>query len=118
MAVKVAMNCHGCVSPNCEEFREMQVVKCAKYVTLTVGRHLGINSFNVLKINAVKSLVERLCDLKICALSVLGYIGSVCAPDKATLNAEGHAQQCTTVGPYNAILTNLLGVGPVCVLGS
>ena len=64
-----------------------------------------------------KSLVERLCDLKIYAVSVLNYIGSVCAPDKATLNAEAHALQCTTAGPYNAISTNLLGVGSVCGLG-
>ena len=33
---------------------------------------------SVQKINAsAKSLVERLCDLKIYALSVLGYIGSI-----------------------------------------
>ena len=43
----------------------------------------------VLKINAsTKSLVERLCDFKIYAISVLGFIGSVCAPDKATFKAE------------------------------
>ena len=28
---------------------------------------------------------------KIYAISVLCFIGSVCAPDKATLNAENHA---------------------------
>ena len=31
-----------------------------------------------------KSLVERLCDIKIYAISVLSFIGSVCAPDIAT----------------------------------
>ena len=72
----------------------------------------------VLKINAsTKSLVERLCDFKICAISVLSFIGSVCAPDKATLKAENHALQCTTAGPYNAIPSNLLGVGSICGLG-
>ena len=71
-----------------------------------------------LKINAsTKCLVERLCDLKICAVSVLSYIGSTCAPDKATLKAEAHAPQCTTAGPYNAISTSLSGVGSVCGLG-
>ena len=46
----------------------------------------------VLKINAsTKSLAERLCDLKICALSVFGYTGSIFAPDKATPKAEAHA---------------------------
>ena len=72
----------------------------------------------VLKINAsTKNLVERLCDLKIYAISVLTFIGSVCAPDKATLKAENHALQCTTAGPYNAISSKLLAVGSVCGLG-
>ena len=72
----------------------------------------------VLKINAsTKSLVERLCDFKIYAIFVLGFIGSVCAPDKATLKAENHALQCATAGPYNAIPSTLLGVGSVCGLG-
>ena len=51
------------------------------------------------------------------ALSVLSFIGSVCAPDKATLKAEAHALQCTTAGPYNAFPTYLLGVSSVCGLG-
>ena len=37
----------------------------------------------VMKIHASsKSLVERLCDFKIYAISVRGFIGSVCAPSK------------------------------------
>ena len=51
------------------------------------------------------------------AISVLSFIGSVCAPGKATLKAENHAFQCTTAGPYNAIPYNLLGVGSICGLG-
>ena len=71
----------------------------------------------VLKINAsTKSLVERLCDLKIYALSVSGYIGSISALDKATFKAGSHALQCTTAGTYNAIRTSLFGVGSVCGL--
>ena len=71
-----------------------------------------------MKINvSTKSLVERLCDLKIHAISVLSFIGSVCAPDEATLKAENHALQCTTAGPYNAITSKLLDVGSVCGLG-
>ena len=71
-----------------------------------------------MKINAsTKSLVERLCELKIYAIFVLSFIGSVCAPDKATLKAENHALQCTTPGPDNAIPSNLLRVGSVCGLG-
>ena len=72
----------------------------------------------MLKINAsTKSLLQRLCDLKNHAISVLSFIGSVCAPDQATLKAENHALQCTTTGPYNAIPSTLLGVGSVCGLG-
>ena len=57
-----------------------------------------------MKINtSTKSLVERLCDLKIYAISVLSFVRSVCAPDKATLKAESHTLQCTTAGLYNAI---------------
>ena len=71
-----------------------------------------------MNINAsAKSLVERLCDLKNFAISVLSFIGSVCAPDDATLKAENHALQCTTAGPYNAIPSNLLQVGSVCGIG-
>ena len=72
----------------------------------------------MLKVNASsKSLVQRLCDFKIYAISVLSFIGSVCAPDKATLKAENHALQCTTAGPCNAIPSTLLGVGTVCGFG-
>ena len=64
-----------------------------------------------------KSLVERLCDIKIYAISVLSFIGSVCAPDKATVKDDTHALQCTTAGPCNAIPSKLLAVGSVCGLG-
>ena len=64
-----------------------------------------------------EGLVERQCDSNIHAISVLSFIGSVCAPDKATLKAENHAFQCTTAGPYNALPSRFLGVGPVCCLG-
>ena len=48
---------------------------------------------------------------------MLSFIGSVCAPDKATLKAENNALQCTTAGPYNAFPSKLLAVGPVCGQG-
>ena len=51
------------------------------------------------------------------SLVVLSFIGSVCAPDKATLKAENHALQCTTARPYHAIPSHLLGVGSTCGLG-
>ena len=70
-------------------------------VTFIVGLHPGKIVQRVMKNNvSTKSLVERLGDLKIYAISVLSFIGSVCAPDKATIKAENHARQCTTAGPY------------------
>ena len=47
---------------------------------------------------------------------MLSFIGSACAPEKATLKAENHALQCTTAGQYNALPSNLLGVGSICGL--
>ena len=89
------------ISENCEEFREMQIVRYAKYVGTMFGPDGYIHRLTApwknsssacLKISAsTKSLVERLCDFKIYAISVLSFIGSVCAPDKATLKAETHA---------------------------
>ena len=101
------------------EFRERQIVRHAKYVGTMVGPDGHLHRWTaprkkfiqrVLKINgSTTSLVERLCDFKIYAISVLGFIGSVCAPDKATLKAEYHTLQCTTAGPYNAFPATLLG---------
>ena len=118
--------CHW-ISENCGEFREMQIVRHAKHVGTMIGPDGHLHRWTahqekfiqrVLKINAsTKSLVERLCDFKIYAISVLILIGSVCAPDKATLKTENHALQCTTAGPYNAIPSNFLGVGSVSGLG-
>ena len=115
------------ISENCEEFCEMQIVRHAKKVGTMIGPDGYLHRWTaprknfvqrVMKINAsTKSLVERLCDLKIYAISVLSFIGSACAPDKATLKAENHALQCTTAGPYNAIPSTLLQVGSVCGLG-
>ena len=77
-------------------------------VTFIVGRHRG---------KIIQRVFERLFDLKIFSTSVLSFIGSVCAPDKATLKAENHALQCTAAGPYNATPISSLGVGSVCGLG-
>ena len=83
-----------------------------------VGRHPEKIIQRVLKINASpKSLVERLCDFKIYTICVLCLIGSVCAPDKATLKPDNHALQNATAGPYDAIPSTLLGVGSICGLG-
>ena len=48
---------------------------------------------------------------------MLGCIGSISAPDRATLKAEAHALQRTAASPYNAIPANLLCVGFMCGLG-
>ena len=76
--------------------------------TLIAGRHTVKNHSTSDESNAsTKSLVDRLCGLKIYAISLLIFIGSVCAPDKATIKAENHAIQCTTAGLYNAFPTSL-----------
>ena len=104
----------------------MQIVRYADYVGTMIGPDGHIHRWTahrkfiqrVLNINAsTKSLVERLCDFKIFGISVLSFNGSVWAPDKATIKAENHALQFTTAGPYDAIPSNLLGVGSVCGLG-
>ena len=114
------------ISENCEEFRDMQIVRQAKYVGTKIGpdgylhRWTAPRKFvqRVMKIHtSTKKLAERLCDLTIYTISVLSFIGSVCAPDKATLKAENHSLRCTAAGPYNAIPSKLLEVGSVCGLG-
>ena len=109
------------------EFCEMQILRHAKYVGTMICPNGHLHRWTalrkkriqrVMKINAsTKSLVERLCDFKIYAISVLSFIGSVCAPDKATLKAENRALQCSTARPYNAITSSLLEVGSTCGLG-
>ena len=66
------------VSTNCEEFSEMKIVKYAKYVGTMIGPEGYLHS------GTCKSLVERLVDLRVYAVSVLGYPGSISAPDGAT----------------------------------
>ena len=58
-----------------------------------------------------------MCDFKIHAISVLCFIESFCAPDKATLKAEDHDLQCTSAGPFHAIPSTLFGVGSACGFG-
>ena len=114
------------VPMSCEELGQMQIAKCAKYVGTMIGPEGHIHRWTAPRKNhsayskiyaSTKSQVERLRDIKICALSVLEYIESISAPDDATLKAEAHALQCTTAGPYNAIPTNLRCVGSMCGLG-
>ena len=105
----------------------MNIVKNAKYVGTKIGPeghlHVGLTTEKFIqrarKINKTsKSLVERLIDFKMYALSVLGYIGSISTPDEATLKEESHALQCTTAGTHNAVPTDLLRAGSVWGLGT
>ena len=57
------------------------------------------------------------CDLKTFSNSVLCFIGSAWALDKATFKAETQTLQCTTAGPYNARPFFIPGVGSVCGFG-
>ena len=94
----------------------MKVVEYASYVSTMIGpeghAHRWMaprkNHSAHSKINASTKAWLRDCATLIYALSVLGCVGSISAPDEATLKAEAHALQFTTAGPYNAISTNLL----------
>ena len=79
------------------EFREMQIVRHAMNLAADGLVHCWSGT--------------------VYAISVLRFIGSICALDKATIKDENHALQCTTAGPYNAITSKLLNVGSVCGLG-
>ena len=91
------------VLKNCPEFREMKIVKFAKYVGTMIGAEGYFHrwtapweKFNqrTRKINGTsESLVERLVDFKVYALSVLGYLGSISALGRATLMEEVYALQ-------------------------
>ena len=117
----------GWVATNCEEFREMKIAKYAKYVGTMIGLDEYLHRWSAprkkfiqrarKRNESTKSLVERLVDFKIHALSVLGYLGSISAPDRATIKEEGNALQCITAGSYNATLTILLGAGSTCGQG-
>ena len=82
-------SCHellNCVSTKCDEFREMKIVKYAKYVGTMIGPEGYFHRWTAPlekfihrtgKINGTsKSLFERLVDFKKYALSVLGYLGT------------------------------------------
>ena len=115
------------LSESCEEFREMKIVRHAKYVGTMIGPDGHIHRWSAHRKKSSsacwKSMRLPKAWLSDCAISrsmrflYWVFIGPACAPDKATLKAENHALQCTTAGPYNAIPSNLLGVGSVCGLG-
>ena len=60
--------------------------RCTKARNNFVGKCARIRSSS-------QSLVQRFDSFKICALSVLSFIGSVTEPDAATIMAENHALQ-------------------------
>ena len=47
---------------------------------------------------------------------MLGFKGSISAPDGAIRKYEAHALQCATTGPYNTIPTVFFRAGYVCGL--
>ena len=105
----------------------MQIVRHAKNVGTMIGPHGHLHRWTaarkkfiqrVMKIHAsTKSLVERLCDFKIYAISVLSFHWLRMCSRQCHLKAENNALQCTTAGPYNAIHSSLLQVGSICGLG-
>ena len=105
------------ISETFEDFLDMQIVRHAPSICWNNDRPRWTPPSLDGTAASTKSLVERLCNLNIYAISVLNFIGSICALDKATFKAENHALQCTTAGPYNAISSELLAVDSVCGLG-
>ena len=94
------------LSDDCEVFRKRHMPSTRHIHRWTAPRKI---IQRVLKNNAsTKSLVERLCDFRIYAVSVLSYIGSICAPDKATLKAE----DCTMLYLLACYALVLCGLGP------
>ena len=99
------------ISENGEEFREMQIVRHAKDVGTMIGPDGHLHRWTaprtkviqrVLKINAsTKSLVERLCDFKICAISVL-FFSRICICTKQG-NPQGR-EPCSSVYHSSPVL--------------
>ena len=94
----------------------MKIVKCTRYVGTMIGpegflrrwtvtRNKIIQRTKKIKKESTKSLVRRLVDFKIYALSVFGYLGSISATESATPKEEACASQCITTSPYNAVPT-------------
>ena len=112
-------NLHNWVVDNCSDFSETNITRVAKHVGTMIGLDYlhrwtaPRNKFVMFckRINQTsKSLVERLIDYKIFAVSEQSFIGSVTAPDEANLE-ESHALQCFAVGSYNATSTPMLMAG-------
>ena len=89
------------VSTNCEEFREMKIVKYAKCVGTMIGPEGYFNRWTAPR----EKFIQRIS--KTNGTSKIGYLGSISALDGATVKEEAHALQCTTVCPCG------LGVDPV-----
>ena len=58
------------------------------------------------------ALVDRLVACKVSALPVLSYVGSLAAPDQATVTDESRALQRLAAGPYDAIPTKVASGSP------
>ena len=118
MVVKRCQSLLDWVATNCEEFREMKIVKYAKYVGTMIGPEGHIHCWTAPRKNhsANQKMHPPRVSWKDCV--TLRYAPCLCsAPDEATLKEEAHALQCTTAGPCNAIPSDLLRVGSTCGLG-
>ena len=90
-----------------KSFAKCRFFRHTEYVGTRIGPHGHLHRWaaprkkfiqRVMKINAsTKSLVERFCDFKVYAISVLSFIGSVCAPDNATSKPQEFSRE-----PMNA----------------
>ena len=97
---------HGCVVTHVPDFLDMKVVRHAKYFVTIIGPEGCANcrtaphntSIRIASVIAEppRSLTQKHVAFNMFSLSVLGYIGSHAAPDKATFEC-GDAHSSETV---------------------
>ena len=92
---------NGWTATNCPEIRDMKTAKFAKHIGSKIGpedhlhwwtapRHKLVSVCSKIG-SSPKSLVERQVDYKKYTLPVLGFVGSLAAPDETALKEESRA---------------------------
>ena len=85
------------ITDSCPKLREMKIGRLAKHVGAMIGPEGCLHRWTAPPFEFVRvcsrvkdsptSLVERLMDYKFYALPILGFVGSLAAPDEATFRA-------------------------------
>ena len=108
------------------DFQPVQISDHAKYLCVVIGpgtpAHRCSKAKNTVHVAcsliraSSQSLVSRVVSFKIYALSVLGFVGLVCEPDKETVTAEHLALQRLSAGRFDALPPAMLRRGSTCGL--